>query len=332
MYEMLCQSETERNVLGMIKLVVASDGMIRNFQLNVDTYMESADRGYIGVLQYLWDNYHQAPCDQNAAIKWTWPKDFYLYASATKCLDTGEVWNWIMCLKAAYRYQSQVIKWMDQHNINMNYAIAYFMQLRATWAAQLILQCCEDFQNLEIDHKLVTQWELQNFFQESEYSEIMTREYVNFLKSKNMWNESICSKAASNGHLNLLKWARENECLWDHYTCRNAAMYGHLDLLKWAHENGCPWEDDTVTFAAWNGHIHILQWLAENGCPWDDYAYMAAATNGQTDVLEWLRDNGYTRDIDICKDAAMNGELDILKWAHKNGWSWNEETCESAAR
>ena len=33
----------------------------------------------------------------------------------------------------------------------------------------------------------------------------------------------ICSYAAQNGHLEILKWARENGCQWNSYTCSYAA-------------------------------------------------------------------------------------------------------------
>ena len=54
------------------------------------------------------------------------------------------------------------------------------------------------------------------------------------------WNSSTCSSAAKNGHLDVLKWARENGCEWDSWTCSNAAKNGHLDVLEWVRENGCP--------------------------------------------------------------------------------------------
>ena len=76
-----------------------------------------------------------------------------------------------------------------------------------------------------------------------------------------------------NGHLSLLKWARENGsvgisgCYWNEWTCAGAAAYGHLEVLKWARENGCDWNSDTCSFAAWNDHLEVLQWARENGCP-----------------------------------------------------------------
>ena len=40
--------------------------------------------------------------------------------------------------------------------------------------------------------------------------------------------------------LSTLQWAHEQGCLWDKWTCEHAAERGHLDVLKWLRENGCP--------------------------------------------------------------------------------------------
>ena len=53
-------------------------------------------------------------------------------------------------------------------------------------------------------------------------------------------NKNTCEIAAKNGHLEVLKYARENGCPWDEWTCSFAARNGHLEVLKWARENGCP--------------------------------------------------------------------------------------------
>jgi len=45
---------------------------------------------------------------------------------------------------------------------------------------------------------------------------------------------------------------------------------GHLEVLKWARENGCPWDEDTCAGAAEGGHLEVLKWARENGCPWDE--------------------------------------------------------------
>ena len=78
-----------------------------------------------------------------------------------------------------------------------------------------------------------------------------------------------CHEIASEGYLEVLKWARENGCDWNSDTCSFAADNGHLEVLKWARENGCKWNFETCRCAALNGHIEVLKWARENGCDWD---------------------------------------------------------------
>ena len=98
--------------------------------------------------------------------------------------------------------------------------------------------------------------------------------------------------AAFDGHLDVLKWARENDCKWDSWTCTYAAGNGHLDVLKWARENGCEWNSDTCSNAGYHGHLHVLKWARENGCAWNSWTCAYAAQNGHLHVLKWARENG----------------------------------------
>jgi hypothetical protein len=60
----------------------------------------------------------------------------------------------------------------------------------------------------------------------------------------------------------------------------NAAMGGHLEILKWARENGCPWDGQTCYFAAVFGRFELLRWARENGAPWDEITRRNAASKG----------------------------------------------------
>src|SRR5271166_6043683 len=42
-------------------------------------------------------------------------------------------------------------------------------------------------------------------------------------------SKDTCLLAARGGHLEVLKWARENQCPWNRSTCTNAALGGHLE-------------------------------------------------------------------------------------------------------
>src|SRR3954466_14502240 len=90
----------------------------------------------------------------------------------------------------------------------------------------------------------------------------------------------FCRLAATGGYLNLIKWARTNDCPWNATTCSWAADRGHLKVLQWARTNGCPWDNSTSTYAAYGGHLEVLQWARANGCPWDADICVAAAQGG----------------------------------------------------
>jgi len=53
--------------------------------------------------------------------------------------------------------------------------------------------------------------------------------------------------------------------LWDSKTCADAARGGHLDVLKWARENGAPWNEQTCANAAAGGYLEVLKWAREHG-------------------------------------------------------------------
>lgn len=64
------------------------------------------------------------------------------------------------------------------------------------------------------------------------------------------------------------------------YTCSYAALNGHLEVLKWARENGCPWDKNACLFEALSGNPEVLKWARENGCPWDEFIFTSATDNG----------------------------------------------------
>lgn len=42
---------------------------------------------------------------------------------------------------------------------------------------------------------------------------------------------------------------------------------GHLDVLQWARSQDCPWDEETCIEATKNDHFEIFQWARANGCP-----------------------------------------------------------------
>jgi hypothetical protein len=62
-------------------------------------------------------------------------------------------------------------------------------------------------------------------------------------------NCNICSIAAFNGQLHILKWARERNYAWTKDVCHAAALNDHSEVLVWARQNGCKWDSDTENLA-----------------------------------------------------------------------------------
>ena len=144
-------------------------------------------------------------------------------------------------------------------------------------------------------------------------------EWENVLVDPSERRYAVCEKAARDGQLEVLKWARDRGCDWNSATCAWAAGMGHLEVLQWARENGCEWDKDTCTYAAKGGHLEVLQWARENGCEWDEETCAKAAKGGHLDVLKWARENGCEWDDDTCAEAAEGGHLEVLQWARENG-------------
>ncbi len=121
-------------------------------------------------------------------------------------------------------------------------------------------------------------------------------EYCEIGLSRGNSKQYVCNRAARHGRLEVLKWARSQECTWDEWTCAWAAEGGHLEVLKWVRTNGCPWNEETCSWAAENGHLEVLKWAKANGCRWGE---------------------------ETCTYAAENGHLEVLQYAIKNGCPWD---------
>lgn len=138
-------------------------------------------------------------------------------------------------------------------------------------------------------------------------------------KPKMLFGSDICAGAALSGSLEILQWARRKNCFWGFKICNNAAYGGHLELLQWARENGCGWNETTCSGAATGGHLYILKWARENGCPWDDSVCSGAAGRGYLKILKWARENGCPWSSVAIEYAIMGGYLKTLKWLLVNG-------------
>ncbi|CAL6331594.1 unnamed protein product [Bathycoccus prasinos] len=106
------------------------------------------------------------------------------------------------------------------------------------------------------------------------------------------WDEDTINAAVRQGNLEMVKYCIANECPIDEMACAYAALNGHLEVLKYLREEvEAPWDSGTAAWAAANGHLHILEYLVER--KYDQFntsACINTAMNGYLDCLKYLHE------------------------------------------
>ena len=106
-------------------------------------------------------------------------------------------------------------------------------------------------------------------------------------------NRNACAFAAKNGHLEVLKYFREEaKAPWDDLTADWAAKMGHLHVLEYLVERKYDQFDVSACwFAAENGHLDCLKYLHETAkAPWNSEALWKARKNKHPECLQYLLD------------------------------------------
>jgi len=153
------------------------------------------------------------------------------------------------------------------------------------------------------------------------------------------WGEGTINTAAYNGNLEMVKYCVANECPIDEMACAYAARNGHLECLKYLREEGkAPWDWKTASRAAQNGHLHILEYLVER--KYDQYhecelACQYAATLGHVDCLKYLHETAKAPwESRAVRKAHENGNDECLQYLLDNncplppGWRYMFKGCK----
>ena len=111
-------------------------------------------------------------------------------------------------------------------------------------------------------------------------------------EKKCKWDGRTIQAAARQGNLEMVKYCVANKCPVNDYACAYAADGGHLEVLKYLREEvKAPWDSRTATFAAKYGHLHILEYLVERKFDkYDACACRWAAEYGHLDCLKYLHE------------------------------------------
>jgi len=123
------------------------------------------------------------------------------------------------------------------------------------------------------------------------------------------WDKETICEAAEQGNLEMVKYCVANECPIDEDACACAAINGHLECLKYLREEAkALWDSGTASRAAQNGHLHILEYLVERKYDqFNEYACQWAVICGHLDCLKYLHETA---------KAPWNSEA--IRYAHKS--------------
>ena len=150
-------------------------------------------------------------------------------------------------------------------------------------------------------------------------------------EKKCKWDYDTINRAVAKGNLQMVKYCVANECPINEMACARAAENGHLECLKYLREEvKAPWESVTASWAALSGHLHILEYLVER--KYDKYnegACTLAAENGHLDCLKYLLETAKAPwDSRAVREAHKNNQTECVHYLLENncplpeGWSY----------
>ncbi len=105
--------------------------------------------------------------------------------------------------------------------------------------------------------------------------------------------------------------------------CRRATARGHLNIFKWALEQEYNWDFDSYLYAAIQGRISIIKWILSNGWKWrSTYRHSTtrnvlmhpSVADGRVEILMWAQECGYQPDFNTYRWALMNDDKITAKY------------------
>jgi hypothetical protein len=135
------------------------------------------------------------------------------------------------------------------------------------------------------------------------------------------------SAAAGSCQTAMCQFLYAEQCPWSEYACLAAAYGGHVDTLRWLREQGCPWiEKDTAQRAAEGGSVDMMLYLRQAGIEFDAELLKAmlnvAGAYNKLAAAQWLRQQGAEWPPVLlyrCYNTDLRWQGDTLQWAREEG-------------
>ena len=228
--------------------------------------------------------------------------------------------DWTPIHFAAFHGQVEVMKWLMEHNVDIN--------TTAGWGGWFPIHCAAFGGQVE-----AMKWLMEQGTD------------INTMTDKGVIGGTPMHVAASAGHVEVMKWLKEQGAdmtaerafSGSGFTAMYAAVRsGQMEAMKWLREQGVELPSTIMCTAVRHGHIEAMKWLEEQGADvnatidsiWPPMHY--AAINGDIETMKWLKEQGASVTVKInsatlMHSAAFNGQLEVMKWLKEQGVGINEE-------
>jgi hypothetical protein len=140
------------------------------------------------------------------------------------------------------------------------------------------------------------------------------------------FNSGTGDYSAMGGHIEMLRWLKQQGLAFSSSTMLSAASYGHTPTCAYLHAAGCPWDRLVVFAAARRSHWGTVRWLLEHGCPckFDSICFKAVAQGSIETMAFMLQQQAVPAAIlsKMLDFAGANNQLAAAQWLRQRGAAW----------
>jgi hypothetical protein len=235
--------------------------------------------------------------------------DILMWAREVKC-----PWDSTVLSNAALEGHLDIIKWAVENDCPWSPKVFPNAALRGHFE---ILKWCHE--------KTGNYWDVRTIINAAQRGDLDIFKWLCQDSFPSFVTKDVYTRAAICGHIHIIKWLRKRrsgwendhsitgDVSWDHSVCSSAASGGHLDVLKWAikHNRENP-GNFFLNLSSNNGNLEMIKWGESEGFLWNCFFCGNSSRRGYVDILKWSVDMGYDPEIIITDDAPLRGSFNTL--------------------
>lgn len=153
---------------------------------------------------------------------------------------------------------------------------------------------------------------------------------LQYLKDEyNFFYGLCCSSygAAKGGHIHILNWLRNQECLTNENKyfvksfCGAAMKTGNLEVIKWMRNNNIGnLSDFKIWCALCSNSLEVVRYCHSLDSSMDHVTEHMIVNTGKVDIVKFFLDNDFPLTNECIQTAALNEDIHIIKYLLEEGF------------